>query len=75
MAMSRPAPATVDAYISGFSPDVQAILERIRDVVRGAAPDAEETISYQDAGVQPVRHPGLLRRLQEAHRALSPDQG
>jgi len=47
MAMTRPAPATVDEYVSGFSSDVQAILRRIRDVVRGAAPDAEETISYQ----------------------------
>lgn len=45
--MTRTGPATVDAYISSFPPDVQEILQRIREVVRAAAPDAEETISYQ----------------------------
>ena len=47
MAMSRTTPASVDEYIAAFSPEVQAILERIRQTARAAAPDAEETISYQ----------------------------
>jgi uncharacterized protein YdhG (YjbR/CyaY superfamily) len=47
MATNRIAPATVDEYISTFSPDVQAILQKVRKVVRSAAPNAEETISYQ----------------------------
>lgn len=47
MQIDRTVPATVDAYISAFGPDVQAILQRIRAVVRSAAPDAEETISYR----------------------------
>lgn len=38
---------TIDEYISGFSPEVQAILQKVRQVVRSAAPDAEEVISYQ----------------------------
>jgi uncharacterized protein YdhG (YjbR/CyaY superfamily) len=37
----------IDEYIAGFSDDVQAILEQIRLAIRAAAPDAEETISYQ----------------------------
>lgn len=41
------APATVDEYISGFPPKVQAILRRIREVVRAAAPEAQEAISYR----------------------------
>ena len=37
----------IDAYIAGFPADVQAILQKIRDIVRAAAPEAEETIKYQ----------------------------
>lgn len=39
--------ADVDAYIAGFAPEVQAILARVRKVVRAAAPDATEVISYR----------------------------
>ena len=37
----------IDEYIAAFSPEVQTILERIRQTVHNAAPDAEETISYK----------------------------
>jgi uncharacterized protein YdhG (YjbR/CyaY superfamily) len=47
MAARRPAPTAIDEYIAASSPDVQAILRKIRRVVRDAAPDAEEAISYQ----------------------------
>ena len=40
-------PTTIDDYISACSPEVQGILEKIRQVVRSAAPDAREVISYQ----------------------------
>ena len=40
-------PTTIDEYISACSPEVQGILEKIRHVVRSAAPDAREVISYQ----------------------------
>ncbi len=40
-------PRTIDEYIAAFSPEVQAILERIRSTIRAAAPDAQETISYR----------------------------
>ena len=47
MATNRSISSTIDEYISGFSPEVRAILQKIRQVVRSAAPDAEELISYQ----------------------------
>src|SRR5208337_4568773 len=37
---------SIDKYISSFSPEVQAILEKIRLTIRNAAPAAQETISY-----------------------------
>jgi uncharacterized protein YdhG (YjbR/CyaY superfamily) len=41
------APQTIDEYIAGFPPDIQAILEKIRGTIREAAPGAQEAISYQ----------------------------
>jgi uncharacterized protein YdhG (YjbR/CyaY superfamily) len=46
MAISRATPNNIDEYIAAFSPQVQAILERIRMTIHDAAPDAQETISY-----------------------------
>jgi uncharacterized protein YdhG (YjbR/CyaY superfamily) len=40
-------PRTVDDYIATFAPDVQAVLQKIRQTVKAAAPDAEESISYR----------------------------
>ena len=36
----------IDGYISQFPPDVQAILQKVRTTISGAAPEAKETISY-----------------------------
>ena len=47
MATNRAMPKTIDEYISAFSPEVRAILRRIRQAVRSAAPDAQEAISYR----------------------------
>jgi uncharacterized protein YdhG (YjbR/CyaY superfamily) len=47
MSAGQPAPRSIDEYIASFSPEVQAILERIRVTIRQAAPDAQETISYK----------------------------
>jgi len=47
MATQRPAPATIDDYIAGFPPDVQAVLQEVRAAVRAAAPQAVEAISYR----------------------------
>jgi uncharacterized protein YdhG (YjbR/CyaY superfamily) len=37
---------TIDAYISSYPGDVQAILENIRQTIQKALPDATETMSY-----------------------------
>ena len=47
MRTNQTVPKNIDEYIAGFPHDVQEILEKIRMTIRKAAPDAEETISYQ----------------------------
>ena len=37
---------TIDEYISTFPADTQAVLEKMRQAIRKAAPNAIETISY-----------------------------
>jgi len=37
----------VDAYIAGFAPEVQTILQKVRETLRKAAPNATEVISYR----------------------------
>jgi uncharacterized protein YdhG (YjbR/CyaY superfamily) len=37
----------IDEYIAGFPKDVQDTLQKIRGIIRKAAPDAEEAIKYQ----------------------------
>ena len=39
--------ASVDDYIATFPPDVQTVLEKVRDTIHAAAPGATESISYQ----------------------------
>ena len=41
------APQTIDDYLAGCVEEVQPLLEKIRATIRKAAPEAEETISYQ----------------------------
>jgi uncharacterized protein YdhG (YjbR/CyaY superfamily) len=45
--MAKPKKAQdIDGYISKFPDDVQVILEKVREAIRHAAPEAKETISY-----------------------------
>jgi uncharacterized protein YdhG (YjbR/CyaY superfamily) len=37
----------IDEYIAAFSPEIQTLLCQLRVVIHEAAPEAEETISYQ----------------------------
>jgi uncharacterized protein YdhG (YjbR/CyaY superfamily) len=37
----------IDQYIATFPTEVQMVLEKVRQTIRDAAPDAKETISYQ----------------------------
>ena len=38
---------TVDEYIASFPKNVQMVLEEMRQTIKNAAPQAEETISYK----------------------------
>jgi len=39
-------PHTVDEYLAGLSPENRTALQKVRRAVHGAAPEAEECISY-----------------------------
>lgn len=39
-------PISVDEYIDGLPPDRRAVIETLRQTIRGAAPDASESIAY-----------------------------
>ncbi len=45
--MEATIPHDIDSYIAAFPPHVQEILQRIRQTIHEAAPEAQETISYQ----------------------------
>jgi uncharacterized protein YdhG (YjbR/CyaY superfamily) len=47
VSMEQATPQNIDEYIAGFPADIQSILEKIRAIIREAAPDAVEAISYQ----------------------------
>jgi len=38
---------TIDEYIEGFPPETRDLLQKLRKVIREAAPQASEAISYQ----------------------------
>lgn len=44
---SKIIPESIDEYILEFSSEIQEILQRLREVIKEAAPDAKEKISYQ----------------------------
>ena len=46
MSTNQTAPATIDAYIAAFPPEVQALLQQIRQVIHETLPGLGETISY-----------------------------
>ena len=46
MATSKKQFTTIDDYIATFSPEEQAILQQMRQIIHEAAPEAEEAISY-----------------------------
>ena len=47
MDKKKAAAGSIDDYIANFSPDVQKILQEVRQTIRAAAPQAQEKISYQ----------------------------
>jgi uncharacterized protein YdhG (YjbR/CyaY superfamily) len=46
MENSKSKPKTIDEYIAKYPKNVRVVLEELRKVVKEAAPNAEETISY-----------------------------
>ncbi|WNS46304.1 DUF1801 domain-containing protein [Paenibacillus sp. MMS20-IR301] len=38
---------TIDQYIAAFEPEVRELLQKVREVIQEAAPEAVEKISYQ----------------------------
>ncbi|MWC27712.1 iron chaperone [Paenibacillus sp. MMS18-CY102] len=47
MEANKPAYESIDAYIASFPPEVQDVLQALRRVIKEAAPEATEKISYQ----------------------------
>ncbi len=47
MIQANKKPKTIDDYISRFPEELQEKLEKIRQTIKKAAPNAEEVISYQ----------------------------
>jgi uncharacterized protein YdhG (YjbR/CyaY superfamily) len=43
---ARSTATSIDAYIAEFPPETRAVLEELRAIIREAAPEATETISY-----------------------------
>jgi uncharacterized protein YdhG (YjbR/CyaY superfamily) len=37
---------SIDEYIAAFPPEIQEILQKLREVIKESAPDAKEKISY-----------------------------
>ena len=45
--MEKSSPKSIDEYIERYPKDIQVILQKIRAIIREAAPGAKEAISYQ----------------------------
>jgi uncharacterized protein YdhG (YjbR/CyaY superfamily) len=43
---SRSTASSIDEYIAEFPAETQKVLEEVRSIIRAAAPDATETMSY-----------------------------
>ncbi len=45
--MDKSSPKNIDEYIERYPKNIQAVLQKIRLVIKRSAPEATETISYQ----------------------------
>lgn len=50
-------PTTIDEYLAGVEPGKRAALQRLREIIADAAPEAVETISYK---IPTFKQDGLL---------------
>ena len=69
------APTTVDDYLAALPPDRRAVMDRLRETIRAAAPEATEVISYQMPAFK--SHGRLLVSYDafKAHYSLFPASG
>lgn len=44
--MDQPKPENIDQYIAGFPAETQKLLQKVRETIHQAAPEAKEVISY-----------------------------
>ena len=72
-----PAPKTVDEYLAALPDDQRAALEKTRETIKGAAPEAVEAISYGIPGYKlngkPLIHFGAAKNhcpLRRGRRGL-----
>jgi len=70
-----PAAASVEEYIAGFPPDVACLLQELRAIVREAAPDVTERISYGIPAFDLDGHPLIYLAGYERHIGLYPVTG
>jgi uncharacterized protein YdhG (YjbR/CyaY superfamily) len=43
----KPTPTTIDEYLANVDADKRAALERLRNIIKAAAPEAQEAITYR----------------------------
>jgi hypothetical protein len=46
MTTTKPTSKAIDKFIAGYPEEIQVILNKVRETIRKAAPEAEETINY-----------------------------
>ncbi|WP_035605629.1 DUF1801 domain-containing protein [Haloferula sp. BvORR071] len=63
-----PPPATIDAYIADFPPEIRAMLERMRAIISKASPKASETIAW---GMPTFKQDGNLVHFAAFKRHMS----
>jgi len=69
---SRTTPTSVTSYIAGFPRPVQAILKRVRGIVRKAVPGAVESISYQIPAYKLYGRPVIFFAAFKEHYSVYP---
>jgi uncharacterized protein YdhG (YjbR/CyaY superfamily) len=63
---------SVDEYIAAQAPAAQRVLQRVREVIRKAVPDADEVISYQIGAFKLQGRPVLFFAAWKEHYSLYP---
>jgi uncharacterized protein YdhG (YjbR/CyaY superfamily) len=65
-------PKNIDEYLASISDDKRAVLERLRETIKSAAPKAEECISYGLAAFRLDGRPLIAFAATSNHCAFYP---